>query len=960
MNRRRLGTGLALAVLVSSPLARAACNVIPSAQRLFPSTLGVAEQPFGSPGATVTIRRETAVFDADPAGNEIVLRFASGKGRSEPIRERATPLAPETGSSCPPSDCTGQRCLCVRFVFPDTDLRLAPKGDGRGLTGPVKIRVQTGRTTTALIDTFFSAPVPEQHIVDPVFPSFVALPKPNAVRDLVTGAGDVLGASDAAGNLFVPLAFSPLVSDDDGQTRFIEAGIPALAPFEQVEIESFTPAGQRLPPLIARSGDVNVIGTADAPESVLRIAGGAHLLDVEPNRLPGPIVIAGVTAVADPRERADPISLLRGERFAVFESRECTDDGCLDLNGDGDTRDYLLSALDLQTPSATPMLIDQVDVTDFPGIDPSARPPTVYSFQTTDRIVTFNVAEQLSVDLNADGDRDDLVRSGAFDLVRQQRVDAADGAARLEAADALLAFGFEAAPGIDVLAYYDAAAAEPAPALVTDASHEFFVVPRTTIFGPNVSIPFDFAVGDGRIAFVVPENVQDEDLTGDGDRIDFALLLFDPATGTVTNLQRGGSRALHLGSGLLAFNEARPDGTTSVALIDPRHPGPPLFHICDQPPLSGSVLAGFSPALLPCVVLEQGVDLNGNGSQQDFVLHVLTADSPFGLAEFDLGLAMASLFDVQAKGDTLVVGVSEALQGVDLDGDGVVEPVLGPYGPFALLTFHAPTGRLDSFGVSVVQTFPPASEFVDGGYALLQATVDDQGVPGARRVFLRDLDGDGRFEDFLLRLPEDGTIVPMDNCPVDSNPTQTDLDGDQRGDACDPLSPGRGAAAEDTCVTEFAAGGTFTEKAVVRCHDGEPLCDFDDVAGQCTFRIAGCFLVHDERFPACDPAGAAISRVAISGARTVGGIDGLTDAIAALSGGTAAAGAVLFDPPLAAASDSSPICSEVASLVVPARAGRAAPRVAIDTTLADGRVERSVIGLQCSKSNGSPRHRHSP
>jgi len=48
------------------------------------------------------------------------------------------------------------------------------------------------------------------------------------------------------------------------------------------------------------------------------------------------------------------------------------------------------------------------------------------------------------------------------------------------------------------------------------------------------------------------------------------------------------------------------------------------------------------------------------------------------LYEKNLGLALLSSLDPQVRGDVLVVGVDEAKQGVDLDGDGVVGSVAGP------------------------------------------------------------------------------------------------------------------------------------------------------------------------------------------------------------------------------------------------------------------------------------------
>lgn len=39
----------------------------------------------------------------------------------------------------------------------------------------------------------------------------------------------------------------------------------------------------------------------------------------------------------------------------------------------------------------------------------------------------------------------------------------------------------------------------------------------------------------------------------------------------------------------------------------------------------------------------------------------------------------------------------------------------------------------------------------------------------------------------------------------------------------------------------------------LRCRDGDPACDNDSVAGQCTFRVQACFNVPDRRLLTCDP-----------------------------------------------------------------------------------------------------------
>src|SRR5439155_3967 len=163
-----------LAVLATLHPARvdASCNVIPAADRRFPSTLGEVTTPFARPGDTVTVRRETDAFAADPGANHITITFV-------------------------------------------------PRG------GP--------RTTLA--------------DVPPLAPA------------------------DADHNLLVPLGFADLVPHGGSLTRFLQLHVPRLGKRGQVRLDSFTPDGEQLPPLLHHEGGSDdVIATADARESVLRVA----------------------------------------------------------------------------------------------------------------------------------------------------------------------------------------------------------------------------------------------------------------------------------------------------------------------------------------------------------------------------------------------------------------------------------------------------------------------------------------------------------------------------------------------------------------------------------------------------------------------------------------------------------------------------------------------------------------
>jgi len=257
---------LALSVVPSSP-ARGACNLIPASERTFPSTLGSVTTPFASPGDVVTLQRDEPVFAADPVVNEITIRFEqSGVTLSAPA------LAPADGSACtcPAASCT--HLACLSFVFPDTDDRAGAPRDGHTLTGPVTITVSTAGIRTARIDSLLT---PASRFADALLASFVALPPPNRF-DRLLASGDLLAATDRVGNLFIPFDYSQFVPPDAVLTRFLEIQAPSLPAIEDNGIVSFTPDGRQLPPLLRRVGTDDVLGTVDAPRSVLRVAAGTH------------------------------------------------------------------------------------------------------------------------------------------------------------------------------------------------------------------------------------------------------------------------------------------------------------------------------------------------------------------------------------------------------------------------------------------------------------------------------------------------------------------------------------------------------------------------------------------------------------------------------------------------------------------------------------------------------------
>src|SRR5207253_2124248 len=179
----------------------------------------------------------------------------------------------------------------------------------------------------------------------------------------------------------------------------------------------------------------------------------------------------------------------------------------------------------------------------------------------------------------------------------------------------------------DVLATYDATHPENGAPLVGDATHESFFVTRNAGItgsleaGDNDVLPTgltDFAVRDGRVAFAVPEVTQGEDLTGDGQLKNLALLLRE-RDGTVVNLHQVVlDSEVHIGSRWLlyqAFDPAQlPARTVAVGVreLGPRVTEP--FFICSERGGTGRLVTSFSDSLLPCLLMEDSIgrDLNGD------------------------------------------------------------------------------------------------------------------------------------------------------------------------------------------------------------------------------------------------------------------------------------------------------------------------------------------------------------
>lgn len=324
-----------LTSLMPARAAVAACDIIPSARTTFRSTLGLSDRPFARPGDWVELtldprchgsspgfRRSAddhvvSVVFTPPAGprslvvvapscSEIASRLAACAADFAGVR---TCVQPPQGASTLERTASG-----LRFVFPDSIAQALPDGTHHTLTGSASIAV-TGRAQAlpcglarrgcadepgliACIDDLFALDASCDASVDGVFPHFTALPPANDYQALCTTpdppctglSNELRFTIDRAGNALIPMSWRGiLVGDAVPVARTLRATTrfpafpdhpnPILIPDASV-LGSYSAEGVKLPPIFdpqlaaadEPSQGTTLFGTADAPETVLRIA----------------------------------------------------------------------------------------------------------------------------------------------------------------------------------------------------------------------------------------------------------------------------------------------------------------------------------------------------------------------------------------------------------------------------------------------------------------------------------------------------------------------------------------------------------------------------------------------------------------------------------------------------------------------------------------------------------------
>jgi len=174
------------------------------------------------------------------------------------------------------------------------------------------------------------------------------------------------------------------------------------------------------------------------------------------------------------------------------------------------------------------------------------------------------------------------------------------------------------------------------------------------------------------LAMRVRESYAGQDLNGDGDTMDWILHLHDASTGVTTNLGVDARGNFAIESGLLVFRsrefdgDLNGDGDTADEVIS-------VVDVATGEVTSTGLAAyrgggfGIGDGLVSFRVVERqqgGQDLDGDGSDDDYVAHVYDARSRLVL---NLGLTG---YEPRIRGHNLIVPVLESLAGADLNGDG--------------------------------------------------------------------------------------------------------------------------------------------------------------------------------------------------------------------------------------------------------------------------------------------------
>jgi subtilisin-like proprotein convertase family protein len=545
------------------PAVEASCNQIPGTANTFRGAAGSLNRPFAGPGDSVDFRLsatcDAAALSADAADHVVAIVFKPAGGPRSIVAIAAdcaaleddlaacTALPNVAGARCVDAEPEGEVAALeileaegarrLRFRFPDTDADVGTADDDRTLAGPASVAVTAvgsplpcaliGETCQAqsgligCIDALYAVNGSCDALPADEFGHFTALPPPNDFQALCREpappcrgtSNELRFTTDVAGNVLLPMDWRGILVGEGIPIARLLRGSTTLEAFpdvlEPIEIpsrsylSSFSPGGGKLPPIFTPqsvAGDrLTLFGSADAPETILRIAHrlctdganadkpcggdsdcpdgscGAPIFDFAGRAVDGvgPVLVSPEQHELEARDPVPLDALVETpDLFAFVVPEPLKGGGAMlppqegqDLNDDGDVADEVLVLMDPTTGDLLP-----IGALDVPGRAAARIRQPPFSFPAVaarNDVVAFLEPElaQGANDQTGDTDAEDTI-------LRIFKV--TDGAATEVTADRVLAI--DAAPVLN------------GRTVVISGDHVFFRRGEAAVSTPSVQI----------------------------------------------------------------------------------------------------------------------------------------------------------------------------------------------------------------------------------------------------------------------------------------------------------------------------------------------------------------------------------------------------------------------------------------------------------------------------------------
>ena len=488
-------------------------------------------------------------------------------------------------------------------------------------------------------------------------------------------------------------------------------------------------------------GNADLNGDGDASDFVL------HLTDID----------TGVTTnlgLHAPYPRIDGDTLV----FAVVESQQ----GGVDLNGDGDALDAVAHTYDITSGTLT-------------NLGLAVR---TIKYKSPYIVLYVDEADQDDTDFNGDSDAEDIVvhvlHEVSGSLSNLGLAVLGDPNLPLPGHELVLT-AWEAKQGADLNGDGDQ---------LDQVPHVYDLV-AGTMWNLGVANHSSYRpeFNGTLLGFNASESGQGgTDLNGDGDSTDEVAHYADVGTGTLVNLQLATTSPPQIRGGLVVVRVSEDQHGN----YDRNGDGDDNDHVIFVMDTSinfllnlGMAIGGlynqnFSDPILAFHVSEQAqgnTDLNGDGVASSISLHLYNA-STLGVTN----LGIRSDFQGIPFEGSILVSINENVAGADLNGDF-------DQGDRVLHIYDIAAGTYTNYGYAATV----------GLYSQVVGTTVVFGVDENRQG-ATDLNGDGDHWDQVIHILDlgvtdsdgDGVSDDVDNCPTVPNADQADTDNDGNGDACVP------------------------------------------------------------------------------------------------------------------------------------------------------------------------------